>query len=98
MRLLTYGMTIVLAASAVEARAACCNVVAVGEAESVRVCAMTEPGGCGTVLFEGELAVGQPLNVCSDSGYVKIERMASPADDPAGLLKAEACEGADVEI
>lgn len=49
------------------ARAACCDVVKVdpeSPTTTVRVCAPDAAGGCGQLLFEGTLSIGESQNVC----------------------------------
>jgi len=83
----------------VTARATCCDVTAVGEAESqIRVCAMSPPGGCQTVLFEGPLAVGETVNVCSETSAVRVERPGATPEEPASLVTGTSCDGNDVEL
>lgn len=89
----------VLVLVSAQARAACCDVVAVGEPETnLRICAMSPPGGCQAVLFEGALAVGQHMNVCSETSAVVIERQSSIPEEPAAFVLGAACDGDDVEI
>ena len=50
-----------------EAHAGCCRVTRVDPITptgTVRVCEPDGNGGCGTVLFEGTLALGDARNVC----------------------------------
>jgi len=83
----------------IQARATCCDVTAVGEAESqIRVCAMSPPGGCQTVLFEGPLAVGESVNVCSETSAVRVERPGATPEEPAAFVTGTACDGNDVEV
>lgn len=83
----------------VQARATCCDVKAVGEAEpQIRVCAMSPPGACQEVLFEGPLAVGETVNVCSETSAVRVERPAATPEEPAAFVTGAVCDGNDVEI
>ncbi len=81
------------------ARAGCCDVVNTGSdpIETLRVCGMAEVGGCEAVLFEGTLAAGDRVNVCTDFGWIVHDQPDESPDgwgDPTG---AE-CAGADVEL
>jgi hypothetical protein len=85
---------------AVEARAGCCNVVKLDAdlpTVTLKVCERSETGGCGVVLFEGNLSVGQTENVCTVEGTVLYQERAVSAGAYGPPVEA-LCDGADVEI
>ena len=98
----TVALTLCLAVAflAVRADAGCCDVVKLDTTAptvSVRVCDPDAEGACGTVLFEGELSVGQSQSVCAAAGtLVYQERLlaASEYEPPVTAV----CDGGDVEI
>lgn len=82
-----------------EALAGCCNVVnpAASPVEGVRVCEMNEAGGRDAVLFEGALAPGESMHVCSETDWIVVDE---PDGSPDGRSapRGEECDGADVEL
>ena len=81
-----------------DALAACCNVVNAGSdpIESVRVCEPDPAGACAAVLFEGTLAPGEAVEVCTDTEVIHHDR---PDDSPDGRSAPTGadCLGTDVE-
>jgi hypothetical protein len=90
----------VLVLLAEPARAGCCEVVkldATAATVAVRVCEPDSEGACASVLFEGELSVGQSQSVCADSGTVLYQERLPAAVEYDPLVTA-VCDGGDVEI
>ena len=83
-----------------QARAGCCRVVKVDPetpAVSVRACEPDSSGGCGSVLFEGPLALGGEAAVCSATDtivYQEWDELLAAFAPPVEAI----CEGGDVEI
>lgn len=82
------------------ARAACCRVTRVdpqAPTGTVRVCEADANGSCGTVLFEGTLALGDVQNVCVAGQTVVYQEYDSALNAYAPPTQA-VCDGADVEL
>ena len=81
-------------------RAGCCTVVKLDTTAptvAVRVCDPDAEGACGTVLFEGELSIGQSQSVCAAAGtLVYQERLPAASEYEAPVTAV--CDAADVEI
>jgi hypothetical protein len=96
------ALPLALAASllAAEARAGCCNVVKTSASPpevTLRVCEIAPTGACASVLWEGTLATGASVNVCSPGDGIRYEVSdgAGGYGEPTGAV----CDGsADVEI
>lgn len=87
------------AAAPVQALAACCNVVNAGSEpiESVRVCEPDPAGACQAVLFEGALAQGEAVEVCTDTELIHHDQPDESPDGRSAPTGAD-CAGADVEL
>lgn len=80
--------------------AECCNVsldASDTEAITVRFCEMPPPGGCGPVLFEGDLAPGESIEVCSATDAIAWEIL-DPATGEAGPVQGSECDGHSIEL
>ncbi len=87
-------------ALAVEAHAGCCRVTRVdtqAPSGQVRVCAPDASGGCGTVLFEGSLALGDGREVCVAGQTVVYQEYDTTLGAYAPPTRA-VCDGTDVEL
>jgi hypothetical protein len=92
------GLIFVLAAG--QARAGCCRLVKVDSeapAVTVRACEPDGSGACGSVLFEGSLALGEEAPVCSATDTIVYQEWDELLAAFAPAVEA-VCEGGDVEI
>lgn len=93
-------MLALIALAASEVRAGCCRVRRVDPGTptgTVRVCEPDGNGGCGTVLFEGTLALGDVQNICVSAQtvvYQEYDTTLSAYGPPTQAV----CDGADVEL
>ena len=82
-----------------EAHAGCCTVTradSAAAAEPVQVCEPVLSGACAEVLYEGDLAGGESVAVCSNETFVIWdfpERPKSP-----GKRGAADCDGSVIEL
>ncbi|MBI1815181.1 MAG: hypothetical protein HYR72_09400 [Deltaproteobacteria bacterium] len=92
------GFSLLFAARAVEA--GCCRIIRIDPETPtpvVRVCEPDAAGACGTVLFEGSLALGESRTVCATGvtiGYQDVDATTGiygPRTDAR-------CDAADVEL
>ena len=95
--LVAVALLTLLAAS--RANAGCCDVVNASSepVSAVRICEMSAPGGCEVVLFEGPLAPGEAVNVCSETGWIIYDQ---PDDSPDGYGEPTGaeCDGTEVQL
>jgi hypothetical protein len=85
---------------AAEVHAGCCRVIRVDAQTptgTVRVCAPDGSGGCGTVLFEGALALGDAQNACVAGQTVVYQEYNTTLNAYAPPVQA-VCNGTDVEL
>lgn len=93
------AMAVLTLLGASGARAGCCDVVNASDQSlaAVRICQMPPQGGCEVVLFEGPLAPGEAVNVCSETGSIVYDQ---PDDSPDGYGEPTGaeCEGTEVQL
>jgi hypothetical protein len=88
------------ALAASEVHAGCCRVKRVDASTTtgtVRVCEPDGKGGCGAVLFEGPLALGDAQHVCVTGQTVVYQEYDTTLNAYAPSTQA-VCDGADVEL
>jgi hypothetical protein len=89
-----------LLALAAAAHAGCCRVIRVDTLTptgTVRICEPDTNAGCGPVLFEGTLAVGDSQNVCVTGQTVVYQEYDTTLNAYEPPVRA-VCDGADVEL
>jgi hypothetical protein len=81
------------------ARAGCCQLVRVDPPENpmVRVCENDGAGGCGTVLFEGDLTANASQPVCTEGPTLVYQEWETASASFSAPVVAR-CEDADVEL
>ena len=92
------GVIVLLAAG--QARAGCCRLVKVDAetpAVTVRACGPDGSGACGSVLFEGALALGEEAPLCSATDTIVYQEWDELLAAFAPAVEA-VCAGGDVEI
>ena len=93
-------LLVLLALAGRAVSAACCRVIRIDPETPVpvvRVCDPDTSGNCGTVLFEGAIAVGESRPVCGKGTIVLYQGYDATAGTYGPPTEAR-CDGGDVEL